>query len=163
MAQYNVALTGDERDELQRLIQKGGKGYRIRHAQILLKLDNIPENAEWTYDKIRDAYGAVHSTIADIAKRFVNGGVESALGRKEQENRRRKVTGDVEAHICAIACSNPPEGRSDWTLKLIANELIKLEVVDYISDTTVGEVLKKTKLNRGLSRNGASPKQPQNM
>jgi len=150
MAKYIVTLTPEERHELQQLVQKGGKGYRIRHAQILLKLDNVPENADWTYEKIRAAYGAVPSTIASIAKRFVFEGLEAALGRKKQENYHRKVTGDIEARIVAIACSNPPDGRSSWTLKLIANELITLEVVDYISDTTVGEVLKKTKLNRGV-------------
>jgi len=140
---YKVTLTDEERSELQQLIQKGGKGYRIRHAQILLKLDDVPENADWTYDKIKGAYGAMHNTIANIAKRFVFEGLEAALGRREQENRRRKVTGDIEARIVAIACSDPPEGRSSWTLKLIAGELIRLEVVDCISDVTVGEVLKK--------------------
>jgi len=150
MAQYNVTLTDEERDNLQLLIQKGGKGYRIRHAQILLKLDKIPENSEWTYDRIQAAYGATHTTIAGVAKRFVFEGLEAALGRKKQENYHRKVTGDIEARIVAIACSDPPEGRSSWTLKLIARELIRLEVVDYISDTTVGEVLKKTRQNRGL-------------
>ena len=71
-------------------------------------------------------------------------------GRKVQENRRRKVTGEVEARICAIACSQPPEGASRWTMQAIADELIRLEVVDYITDTTVCEVMKKTKSGRGL-------------
>jgi hypothetical protein len=105
---------------------------------------------------------ARHTTIAGVAKRFVFDGLEAALGRKTQENRRRKVTGDIEARICAIVCSNPPDGRSSWTLKLIAGELIRLELVDYISETTVGEVLKKMKLSHGLSRSGASPKQTPN-
>lgn len=76
--------------------------------------------------------------------------VEAALGRKVQENRRRKVTGDVEARICAIACSEPPEGASRWTMQAIADELIRLEVVDYITDSTICEVMKKTKSSRGL-------------
>ena len=67
----------------------------------------------------------------------------------KQENRRRKVTGDVEARICAIACSEPPEGASRWTMQAIADELIRLEVVDYITDSTVCEVMKKTKSSRG--------------
>jgi len=150
MARYNVTLTDDERNELHKLIQRGGKGYRIKHAQILLKLDDIPENKDWTYDRIRAAYGSTHATIAGVAKRFVLEGLEAALGRKKQENYHRKVTGDIEARIVAIACSDPPEGRSNWTLKLIAGELIRLEVVDYISDTTVGEVLKKTRQSRGV-------------
>lgn len=92
-----VKLTTDEIKELETLIQKGGKGYRIKHAQILLKIDRKPENEDWTYDRIKDAYGASHSTIAGIAKRFVMDGMEAALNRKEQENRHRKVTGDIEA------------------------------------------------------------------
>lgn len=75
-------------------------------------------------------------------------GMGAALGRKVQEN-RRKVTGNVEARICAIACSEPLEGASRWTMQAIADELIRLEVVDYITDTTVCEVMKKTKSSRG--------------
>jgi len=145
MPRYKVSLTDDEKKELENLIQTGGKGYRIKHAQILLKLDNRLENKNWTYDRIKDAYNAAHSTIATIAKRFVEEGMESALGRKKQENHYRKVTGDVEAHICAIACSQPPEGRSHWTMQLIADELIRLEIIDSISDTTVCKIMKKTK------------------
>lgn len=149
MPRYNVKLTESERNELHELIQKGGKGYRIRHAQILLKLDKIPENEDWTYDRIKSAYKAVHSTIAGIAKRFVFEGLEAALGRKKHNNYHRKVTGEVEAKICMIACSSPPEGRSRWTMQMIADELIRLEVVDYITDTTICDVMKKTKLSHG--------------
>lgn len=150
MPRYIVTLTNDETQELKALVKKGGKGYRIKHAQILLKLDQKPENAAWTYDRIKDAYGASHSTIAGVAKRFVMDGMEAALGRKKQKNRHRKVTGDVEARICAIACSEPPEGASRWTMQAIADELIRLEVVDYITDSTICEVMKKMKSNRGL-------------
>ncbi len=143
MPRYVVTLTDEEIQELKTLVQQGGKGYRIRHAQILLKLDQKLENKLWTYDRIKDAYGASYSTIAGIAKRFVTEGMEAALNRKKQENRRRKVTGDVEARICAIACSTPPQGASRWTMQAIADELIRLEVVDYITDTTVCEVIKK--------------------
>ena len=127
MPRYKVTLTEEERQELQQLVQKGGKGYRIRHAQILLKLDERPENSEWTYERIQAAYNAANGTIAGVAKRFVFEGVEAALGRKKQENYHRKVTGEVEARICVIACSEPPEGRSRWTMQLIADELIRLE------------------------------------
>ena len=163
MPRYIVRLTEEEQKELQTLVQKGGKGYRIKHAQILLKLDKRPENEEWTYDRIKEAYGAAHSTIAGVAKRFVMEGMQAALGRKEQKNRFRKVTGEVEAQMCVIACSKPPEGKSKWTMQAIADELIRLEVVDYITDTTVCEVMKKTKSSRGRSRNGASQKQTRTM
>ena len=150
MPRYVVSLTDEERQELKSLVQKGGKGYRVRHAQILLKLDQRPENKAWTYDRIKDAYGASRSTIAGVAKRFVMEGMETALGRKEQKNRYRKMTGDVEARICTIACSEPPQGASRWTMQAIADELIRLEVVDYITDSTICEVMKKTKSNHGL-------------
>ena len=103
MPRYIVTLTEEEKKELKAVVQKGGNGYRIKHAQILLKLDKRPENEEWTYDRIKEAYGASHSTIAGVAKRFVMEGMEAALGRKEQKNRCRKVTGNVEAQIsCAV-------------------------------------------------------------
>ncbi len=158
MARYKVTLTAEEREELEKLIQKGGKGYRIKHAQILLKLDDKPENKKWTYERIKEAYHTSNGTIANVAKRFVTDGLEAALGRKKQENYHRKVTGEIEAKICLIACSEPPEGRSRWTMQMIADELIRLEIVDYITDTTVCEVMKKTKSNRGLLKNGAFPK-----
>jgi transposase len=159
MERYKVTMTAEEREEMNKLIQKGGKGYRIKHAQILLKLDQIPENAGWTQKRIGDAYKASSGTITGVAKRFVFEGMEAALGRKKQENYHRKVTGEVEARICTIACSQPLEGRSRWTMQMIADELIRLKVVEYITDSTVCEVMKKTKLNHGGSRNGVYPMQ----
>ena len=88
MPRYIVTLTEEETKELKTLVQKGGKGYRIKHAQILLKLDKRPENEEWTYDRIKEAYGASHSTIAGVAKRFVMEGLEAALGR---EGKNKKI------------------------------------------------------------------------
>jgi hypothetical protein len=89
-------------------------------------------------------------------------GLEAALGRKNREDYPRKVTGEVEARICAIACSEPPDGRSRWTMQLIADELIRLEVVDYKTDSTVCEVMKKTKSSLGYKNNGASPRRTRN-
>ena len=157
---YIVTLTEEERQELRALVKKGQtQGYRIKHAQILMKLNEIPENQEWRYDKIKEAYHATPHTISQIAKRFVTGGVETALGRKEQANRHKKIDGRVETHIVAIACSEAPEGRERWTLQLIADELVRLGVVDSISDTAVMETLKKTNLSLGKRKNGASRSQ----
>ena len=97
----------------------------------------------WSYDQIKEAYHTSRGTIAGVEKRFVLEGMEAALGRKKQENYYQKVTGEVEARLCAIACSTPPKGYSRWTMQMIAHELIRLEVVDYITDTTVCEVMKK--------------------
>lgn len=102
-------------------------------------------------------------TISQIAKRFVTGGLEAALGRKEQINRHRKVDGTVEAHMVAIACSEAPEGRERWTLQLIADELVRLGVVESISPTAVMNTLKKTNLNHGKRRNGVFQKLEQNL
>lgn len=82
MPRYVVTLTDGEIQELKAIIQKGGKGYRIKHAQILLKLNHISENKIWTYERISDAYGASHRTIAGVANRFVMEGLEAALSRK---------------------------------------------------------------------------------
>ena len=163
MPRYNVTLTNEERKELEELIQKGGKGYRIKRAHILLKLDKIPENKGWTYDRIQDAYRARHSTIAALAKRFVYEGLEAALSIRGHNNHHRKVTGDVEARICVIACSDPPEGKSSWTMQMIADELIRLEIVDYITDSTVCNVMKKTKSSHGAKCSGASRRQEQSL
>lgn len=139
-----MQLTDEEREELRALVQKGQtQGYRIKHAQILMKLDEIPENRERTYAKIKKVYHATTHTINQIAKRFVTGGKEAALGRKEQVNRHKKIDGRVEAHIIASACSEAPEGRERWSLQLIADELVRLGVVDSISETSVMETLKK--------------------
>ena len=161
---YIVQLTDEEREALRALVQKGQtQGYRIKHAQILMKLDEIPENQEWTYDKIKEAYHATPHTISQIAKRFVTGGMEAALGRKEQVNRHKKIDGRVEAHIIAIACSEAPEGRERWTLQLIADELVRLGVVESISDTAVMDTLKKTNLSLGKRRNGVSQSRGRNL
>jgi len=150
MSKYTVTLTSEERERLEALIQKGGKGYQVKRAQILLKLDKTPENKGWTYNRIQDAYRVRHSTIADLAKRFVFEGLDCALSRKDHANHRRKVTGEVEAALCAIACSEPPAGKSRWTMQMIADKLIELKFVDDISDTTVCNAMKKTRLSRGL-------------
>ncbi len=163
MARYKVTLKVEEIEELTALIKKGGKGYRIKHAQILLKLDEKPENKGWTYDRIHEAYNASSAAIAGVAKRFVENGLEAALGRKKRENYPRKVTGEVEAQLIAIACSAPPEGYSRWTMQMIADELIRLEVVDYITDTTVCDTMKKTRSSRGSWKNGVFPKLTRSM
>jgi hypothetical protein len=108
MPSYKVTLNEEETHILKKIIQKGGKGYRIKHARSLLKLDEKPENKRWTYEHIKETYGTTSTTIANVAKRFVMDGLESALGRKQQENRHRKVTGEIEAQICTIACSQAP-------------------------------------------------------
>ena len=152
---YYVTLKEEEREQLKSMIRKGKvAGYRIKHAQILLKLDEIPENEGWSQEKIGEAYGAAIMTVSGVAKRYVLEGMEAALGRKEQENRHRKIDGDVEAQIVAIACSEAPEGRERWTLQLIADEVVRLGIVESLSHTAVADTLKKTNFSLGVRKSG---------
>jgi len=161
---YIVTLSKAERAELVELVNTGKtQGYRIKHAQILLGLDDNMPAERLTREEIRKAYRVNPSTISQIAQRFVEEGMESALGRKEQANRCRKVDGRVEAHIVAIACSEAPEGRERWTLQLIADELVQLGVVECISGTAVGNTLKKTKSSLGGRNNGVSQKRARSL
>ena len=154
---YRVTLTGEERDFLQELVRKGKTaGYRIRHAQILLALDEVPENASWTDEKIGKAYGATTRTIGTMRQRFVEEGFEAALERKKRETPPwSKADGEAEAKIIALTCSAPPEGYCLRTLKLLANKVVELGIVDSISDHGIGDILKKTTLSHGWRSNGA--------
>jgi len=154
---YRVTLSGEERDVLRKLIQKGRTaGYRIRHAQILLALDEIPENEHWSDERIGAAYGVRQRAVGVLRKRFVEEGFETALERKKREVPPCiKIDGEAEAQIIALTCSRPPEGRCRWTLQLLANKVVELGILDSISDHGIGDLLKKTTLNHGYRKNGA--------
>jgi len=154
---YRVTLTGEEREFLQKLIKKGNTaGYRVRHAQILLALDEIPANERWTDEKIGEAYGCRMRAVGELRKRFIEEGFEAALERKKRKTPPRiKIDGDAEAKIIAITCSEPPEGRCRWTLKLIAKKVVELGILDSISDNGIRNLLKKTTLSHGCRKNGA--------
>ena len=148
---YRVHLTGEERDFLQKLIQKGNTaGLRIRHAQILLALDEIPANEHWTDAKIAQAYGVRQQAVGVIRKQFVEEGFQAALERKKRETPPWiKTDGEAEAKIIAVTCSQPPLGYCRWTLKLIANKVVEQGILDSISDHGIGDLLKKTTLSHG--------------
>ena len=154
---YRVTLTADERKFLQQLIRKGKTaGYRIRHAQLLLALDELPANEQWTDEKLGLAYGANIRSIGNLRKRFVEEGFQAALERKKRETPPSiiKIDGEAEAKIIAMTCSRPPEGRSRWTLALLAEKVVELGILDSISDHGIGNLLKKTKLSHGYKKNG---------
>ena len=148
---YIVELTAEERSKLNSLVSKGkASAYKRLHAQILLKSDVGPNGPGWADVKIAEALDIVESTIRRIRKRFVEQGLESALNRKEQKNRRAPIIdGKTEAFLIATACSEAPEGHQRWTIRLLANRLVELEHIDSVSRETVRRKLKKTKLNRG--------------
>lgn len=147
---YIVDLTSKERKYLQQLVKKGKvAGYKIRHAQMLLKADQGPYGPAWPDQRIAEAFGSDVATVERLRKRFVEEGLEPALERKKRQNYTCKLDGDAEAHLIAIACSQPPKGRSRWTLRLLADRLVELSVVDSVSHMTVSRTLKKTNLSLG--------------
>jgi transposase len=147
---YRVTLTEEEREFLQKLIKNGKTaGYRIRHAQLL------SENKAWTDEKIGKAYGAHVRTIGNLRKRFVEEGFDAALERKKREVPPTiKIDGEAEAKIIALTCSDPPKGRCRWTLQLLADKVVELKILDSISHTAIGNLLKKTKLSHGYANSG---------
>src|SRR5262249_59582027 len=112
--------------------------------------------------KIADALEVSVATVERVRQRFVEQGFEAALGRKPQgrPSRERKLDGAAEARLVALACSRPPEGRACWTMQLLADKLVELEVVDAVSDETVRRTLKKTRSSRGSRSSGASRRRP---
>lgn len=142
---YVVRLTDEERSELQAIRDGTAAAYRRRHANILLLADVSRKNGGYTDAAIADVLGIGTATAERIRKRCVMEGIEAALGRKQQLNRKaRKLDGDAEARLVALACSEPPEGHARWTLSLLRDELVVLSVVDSISKETVRRALKKT-------------------
>jgi len=147
MERYVVKLTQDERINLLLLVKTGkASAAKLTHARIILATDE--NNTDKTpYDtKVSKELHVSSRTVARTRQRFVEEGLESALSRKPHSNTRpRKIDGDQEAHLIALSCSTPPAGRSRWTLKLLANHLIELEIIDSVSLATVSRVLKKTR------------------
>ena len=143
---YIVRLTPEERSDLESMIRKGKtQAYRIKHANILLAVD--ADGPNWTDEQTAQAFRCHKNTVRNLRQRLVERGLEAALERKKQQrpSRQRILDGEKEARLIAIACSPPPEGRAKWTLKMLADRLVALEVVDSISDQTVRRTLKKTR------------------
>ena len=152
---YIVTLTSDERERLTRLVSSGqDKAYRIKHANILLTADE--NGPHLTSQDIAKAFSCHLNTVSDICQRFVEQGLEDALERKKRQTppTPRKLDGRGEARLIALACRKPPEGISHWALRLLADELVELGVVESISYETVRRTLKKTSLNRTCGRAG---------
>jgi transposase len=142
MKKYLVTLTDDERQYLEQLLAKGKAAARtLRHAQALLKADRP---SGWADAAIADAFGLSVRTVERLRQRFVEDGLEAALKPKPVPRLPRKIDGAVEAHLVALACSDPPAGRRRWTLRLLADKLVALELVASISHEGVRQALKKT-------------------
>jgi Homeodomain-like domain len=144
---YVVRLTAQERAALQRLVSVGKASARkILHARILLQADQGPDGPGWKDEQIAEGLTAHPRTVANVRQRLVEGGLEAALDRKKQAHpsRQVKLDGQGEAHLIALRCGPPPAGRMRWTLRLLADKLVALDVVDSVSHETVRRVLKKT-------------------
>ena len=144
---YVVRLTDDERSSLHRMVSVGKAAARkILHARVLLQVDQGLAGPAWPDTKVSEALTVHPNTIAGIRQRFVEQGLEAALNRKKQErpSRQPKLDGKAEAHLIAMRCGEPPQGRSRWTLRLLADRLVALQVVDTVSHETVRRTLKKT-------------------
>jgi transposase len=148
---YVVTLTSEERAMLRELISSGKAAARkISHARVLLKADSGEGGPGWIDFTISQAIDIGTATVERVRKRFVEEGLESALGRhKPRREYRRKLDGDGEAHLIALACSESPEGSARWTLRLLADRMVTLEYIDELSYQTVRRVLKKTNLSLG--------------
>jgi len=147
---YPVILSETEREELKSLIAAGtAPARKLTHARILLKADQSAEGAAWVDEKVAEAVEVSQPTVSRVRKQYSEEGLEAALNRRPPNREYyHKLDGEQEAHLLALACSQPPEGRARWSLRLLANKLVELEVVEEVSFQTVRRILKKTTSSR---------------
>jgi len=155
-AKYVVRLTEEERGTLESLVAGGrAAADKLLRSRMLLKANVGQGGPGWSDEKIAEAFEVGPSTIHRLRQRLVEDGFEAALVRKPKSRPRApKLDGEKEARLVALACSDPPEGRARWTLQLLADKLVELQVVDSISDETVRVRLKKTNSSRGCAASG---------
>ena len=157
MKKYIVTLTKDERETLDKLISKGKhKSQKILNTLVLLGCDKGEyQTKRSTNEEISRILNISMRKIDRVKKRFVEEGLDIALnGRKGSRVYDKKVDGDFEAHLVAVSCSEVPEGFARWSLRLLADQVVELGYIDSISHETVRRVLKKTKLNLGVTKDG---------
>ena len=151
---YRVNLTEAEREHLLGITRRGqSSGRKVKRSLILCKADEGLSDQQ-----VAEALMVGPATVGRVRQRFVEGGLERALNDLPRPGQRRKLDGKQEAHLVAVACSAAPEGHTRWTLRLLADQAVKLELTDSISRETVRQVLKKTNSSRGGRRSGASPR-----
>lgn len=148
---YRVTLTASERVDLRKLVSVGKAGaQKLVRARILLLSDQAEGGSAKSDPEIVDALGCGRASVERVRKRFVEEGLEAALKPKPSLRvYERKLDGKTEAHLIALACGAPPEGRSRWTLRLLGDHMVALEHVESLSYETVRRTLKKTNLSLG--------------
>ena len=152
MKKYIVQLSKEERETLTKLTTSGrGPARMFTRVRILLKADQSDKGPAWSDERISEALDVTVQTIERVRKQLVEEGFDAVLSRRKytQKVSRKKIDGDVEAHLVALSCSKPPEGRARWTLRLLADSIVELGYVQSISHEAVRQTLKKTNLNRG--------------
>ena len=152
---HTLHLTEDDRSHLESLIRSGSASARTQTRARILLLTDRSQGQQLTDEEVAKALLISIPTVGRIRRRFIEEGMQSALSDKPRPGRAPKITGDVEAHLIATACSDPPEGCVRWTLKLLADQLIELELVDSISTVAIHKRLKKINSSHGLSNHGA--------
>ena len=147
---YRVFLSDKERKYLRKLVNTGvDKARKLTRARILLLTDESPSGLSNKDQEIMDSLGVCARTVAATRERFVEEGIQGALNEKPRSGRPREFTGREEAKLTLIACSEPPEGRNRWSVRLLADKMVELEVVDSISRESVRKYLKKGISNHG--------------
>ena len=151
---YQVKLTSEEKRHLRKVVRSGRRSAQANtRARVLLKLDE-----GWTAPQVASAMEVTERTVFRIKRRFAEEGLAETLHRRNQVNRYRKVDQRVEAHLIALACSPAPEGHDHWELRLLADRMVELGLVESLSHETVRLHLKKTRSSRGRSSSGVSPR-----
>jgi hypothetical protein len=148
---YFIKLTCEERSYLEKLVSTGeAPARKLRRARILLKSDCSEGGPNWTYEAICDAFDVNSRTVMNIRKAFSEGGLEQALNRKTPEREyERRLDGHAEAHLVAMVCGEVPNGYDRWTLRLLQERFVKLEIVESVSHETIRATLKKMNLSLG--------------
>jgi hypothetical protein len=146
---YIVELTSEKRNGLETVINADRiAAHKRKHAQMLLKADQGSYGPGWSDIKIADAFDCHRTTVENLRKRFVKHGLDKAMAHGNRGSyRAKKFDGVAEAHLIATACSSAPEGRNRWTVRLLADEMVSLGIVDSCGKTTVHNTLKKTNLS----------------
>jgi transposase len=144
---YRVTLTQPERDELQQMISRGkGDARKLAHARVLLQADESDDGGpRRTDEQVAEALNLSTRTVERVRQRFVEQGLEAALiPARTSRVYQRKLDGRQEAKLIALACSKPPAGKKRWTMRLLADEAVEMEITDSLSHETVRQTLKKT-------------------
>lgn len=144
-----IELNADERAELEHLIHTGNAAARKQTRARILLLSDRSQGQKRTDQEVATAVMCSKSTVGNIRQRYIEGGLARALNDKGWPGAKPKLTGEIEAQLTLLACSEPPKGHARWTLRLLANEIVALGYIEKVSHVTIGEWLKKTHSSLG--------------